>query len=227
MKKLMILVSAVALSTTMFAQKPASSDSRYSLEGIINYNGPNGFSWTAPNLRVRYFVNDNIAARVQLGLSSTNEKTLYYEVAPGSGTGENIDKTSGWTAQLGAEYHLEGTDKLSPYFMGAINIGGTSVSYEGANNDGLDYLNGNSYKGKTSKSSFGLGIGAGMDYYVLENLYLGLELGWSWSKTTDKGGSKETTFGGTTTQVDVDPTGSSSGMGIGAMNSSIRLGWRF
>ena len=30
---------------------------------------------------------------------------------------------------------------------------------------------------ETSGSTFGFGIGAGMDYYVYENVYMGLELG--------------------------------------------------
>lgn len=227
MKKIMIFVGALTLSGTMFAQKPASSDSKYSLEGIINYDATNGFSWTAPTVRARYFVNDNIAARVQLGLGSTSDRTLYYEGGTGTGTGYNTDKSSGWDAQLGAEYHLKGTDKMSPYFMGAFNIGGGSDSYKGENNDGTDFLADVSYKGKTSNSSLGFGIGAGMDYYVFENVYLGLELGWGWSKVTDKGGSDSWTSGGTTIETEIDPTGSSSGMGTGAMNTSFRIGWRF
>lgn len=226
MKKIMILVSAFALSGTMFAQKP-SSDVKYSLEGNINYDATNGISWTAPNVRARYFVNDNIAARVQLGLGSTSDKTLYYEGGTATGTGFNTDKTSGWSAQLGAEYHLGGTEKMSPYFMGALNFGGGSTSSKGENNDGTDFLADVSYEGKTSNSSFGLGIGAGMDYYIAENMYLGLELGWGWSTITDKGGKFTYTTAGTPVDTEIDPTGSSSGMGTGAMNTAFRIGWRF
>ncbi len=226
MKKLFVLAGAVVLSSTLFAQKP-SSDVKYSLEGNINYDATNGFSWTAPYIRARYFVNDNIAARVQLGLGSTSDKTNFYEGGTGTGTGYNTDKTSGWDAQLGAEYHLAGTSKMSPYFMGAVNFGGGSVSYKGENNDGTDYLADITYEGKTSNSSFGLGIGAGMDYYIAENMYLGLELGWGWSKVTDKGGNSSFTVAGTPTDVEIDPFGSSSGMGTGAMNTAFRIGWRF
>jgi len=226
MKKLVLLAGAVVVSSSLFAQKP-SSDVKYSLEGNINYDATNGISWTAPNVRARYFVNDNISARVQLGLGSTSDKTLYYEGGTGTGTGFNTDKISGWSAQLGAEYHLSGTDKMSPYFMGALNFGGGSTSYKGENNDGTDFLTDVSYEGKTSNSSFGLGIGAGMDYYIADNMYLGLELGWGWSKVSDKGGKSSFTTAGTTVETEIDPAGSSSGMGTGAMNTAFRIGWRF
>ena len=53
----MILVSAVALSGTMFAQK-AGSDNPFSLEGAMNVS-KEGVSWAAPNLRMRYFIQLN------------------------------------------------------------------------------------------------------------------------------------------------------------------------
>ena len=226
MKKFFVLAGAVVLSSSLFAQKP-SSDVKYSLEGNINYDATSGFSWTAPNLRARYFVNDNIAARVQLGLGSSSDKTNYYEGGTLSGTGYNTDKASSWVGQIGAEYHLAGTDKMSPYFMGAVNFGGGSTASNGENNDGSNYMADMTYKSKTSNSSIGLGIGAGMDYYIAENIYLGLELGWGWNKVTDKGGSTSFTTGGITTETNIKGAGSSSGMGTGAMNTAFRIGWRF
>ena len=226
MKKLVLLAGAVVVSSSLFAQKP-SSDVKYSLEGNINYDATNGFSWTAPNLRARYFVNDNIAARVQIGLGSTNDKTNYYEGGTGTGTGYNTDKTSSMMVQLAGEYHLSGTDKMSPYFMAGVSFGSSSTSSVGENNDGSNYLADVSYKSKTSMGTLGLGIGAGMDYYIAENLYLGFELGIGMMKNSDKGGSISSTFGGTTTTTDINAAGSSSGMGTGAMNSAFRIGWRF
>ena len=64
MKKLAILLGAVVMSGTLLAQKPSSDDSNYSLEGMINYSDM-GFEWNAPNLRMRYFVNDNIEKKLQ------------------------------------------------------------------------------------------------------------------------------------------------------------------
>ena len=38
MKKFMIFVGALTLTGSLFAQKPASDDARYSLEGLANLN---------------------------------------------------------------------------------------------------------------------------------------------------------------------------------------------
>ena len=52
-----------------------------------------------PNLRARYFVNDNIAARVTLGMSSSSETINVYE-AGGSGTGTIDMGDMSWLDQV-------------------------------------------------------------------------------------------------------------------------------
>jgi outer membrane protein W len=226
MKKLSFLACAVLLSTSLFAQKPAS-DVKYSLEGNLNYNSATGFNWTAPNLRARYFINDHFAARVQLGLGSESDRTNFYETTPGTGTGFDIERTSGWSAQLGAEYHLTGTSRMSPYFTAGFGFGGNTISNKGENNDGFNYDPDVQYKSKFSESVLGVALGAGIDFYVYENLYLGLELGWGLSTTIDNGGSSESTTGGVTTKFEIEGAGSSTSMGTGAFNTAFRIGWRF
>lgn len=227
MKKIMIFVSALTLSGSMFAQKPAASDSKYSLEGMINYDLINGASWNAPNLRARYFVSDNIAARITLGMGSTDTTSNVYENSPGTGSGSIKDKTMGWSLGLGGEYHLKGTEKLSPYFSAGLMFGGNSNKSIGTDALYGSYSKGNSFDRKTSSSMFGLGVGAGFDYYVMKNIYLGLELGLNWMKYSDKGGEESNTISGTTTTTDIKSTGSTSGMNLGGGNLGFRLGWRF
>lgn len=227
MKKLAIMLCAVLISGTLSAQK-ATTDNPYSLEGIINYDATNGFSWNAPTLRVRYFVNDNIAARVQVGVAMGSTSDNFYENADGTGAVGTMDNSmTGWSMQLGAEYHLSGTDKMSPYFMVGIDLGGSSMSSTGTNSDGMMYMADYSSSTESSASSFGIGLGAGMDYYVAENIYVGLELGFGWASESDKGGSSSETMGETTTDTTIPEAGSTSGMGIGAANAAFRIGWRF
>jgi opacity protein-like surface antigen len=188
MKKLMILVSAVALSGTMFAQK-AGSDNPFSLEGAMNVS-KDGVSWAAPNLRMRYFIQDNIAVRFQLGSDrtavTTTETSTYVDPITGNSTittSEVTDKTSTMNLGLAAEYHLAGTDRMSPFFSGGFNFGRVA---------------------ETDVNNFGINLGAGIDYYVAENIYVGLELGFRYSTS--------------------DGTSSSS---LGNSASSLRMGWRF
>ena len=186
MRKLLILVSAVALSGTMFAQK-AGSDNPYSLEGAMNVS-KEGVSWAAPNLRMRYFIQDNLALRLTLGrdaASSTSTVTSTVYDSTGNATTTTSDvttKNSIMNLGLAAEYHLAGTDRMSPYFTGGFNFGNDT---------------------KTEISSFGLNLGAGIDYYIVENIYLGLELGFNYNSAD---GTKTSGFAG---------------------GSAVRMGWRF
>ncbi len=202
MKKLMILVSAVALSTTMFAQK-AGSDNPYSLEGNVNFS-KDGMAWNSPDLRLRYFFKDNMAARITLGRSTGSTKftedvstTVYDSLGNATVTTSTVDRetsSSSTNVNLGIEYHLPGTDRMSPYFSGQIGFG------RGSNTDAND--------NETSSNSMGFGIGAGLDYYLVENLYVGVEFGLNYNSSTDENDVKtvSTGFGG---------------------NSNVRFGWRF
>ena len=190
MKKLIILVSAVALSSTMFAQK-GTTDNPYSLEGAVNFTSAEGMTWQAPDVRVRYFFKDNLAARVTLGYSSSNNGDL-----------DNSSSSIG----LGVEYHLAGNDKMSPYFAGGLVIGsGSGVTIE------VDEF-GDEYLLTTKTKSLGFGMVAGLDYYVTENLYLGLEIGLVNFKSN------------TIPVLDKNVTSTTMELGGG---SAIRLGWRF
>ena len=194
MKKLMILVSAVALSGTMFAQK-AGSDNPYSLEGAMNVS-KNGVSWNAPELRMRYFIKDNLALRLTFGRDGSSIKTTVpastttvTDPITGVITTTNIPasevttKNSIMNFGLAAEYHLPGTDRMSPYFTAGFNAGKDS---------------------RNDFSTFGLNVGAGIDYYIAENIYVGLELGFKYTSTD---GSSNSSFGNAA--------------------SALRMGWRF
>ena len=226
MKKIAIVLGAVLMTGSLMAQKPSSDDSNYSLEGMINYDNTNGVMWYAPNLRARYFVNDNIAARVTLGMSSSSETINVYE-AGGSGTGTIDMGDMSWSLGLGAEYHLSGTDKLSPFFSAGVSFGGMTMTEDWSNSDGVDYMADMTAAVESSGSTFGLGIGAGVDYYVFDNIYIGLEMGLGWESYTDGGGSTSITAGGTTTDVTTESSGSNSSLSLGGGNMGFRIGWRF
>jgi len=231
MKKLAILVGAIALTGSTFAQK-ATLDNPFSLEGSLNYSNGSGIDWSAPTIRLRYFVSDNIAARVQIGLGDgsgtpASESYTFYENGDGTGaTGTSDIKRGMWMAQIGGEYHLEGTDRMSPYFALGINLGGGSYNESWANSDGSSYVNGLSAEVNGKYSMFGVGLGAGMDFYVFENVYLGVELGLSYASYNYADSEVSVSAGGTTT-LSVEPGFKETYTGTGAANAAFRLGWRF
>ena len=169
MKKLIILVSAVALSGTMFAQK-AGSDNPYSLEGVINAS-KDGVAWSAPSARMRYFFKENMALRVSVGMDLSTEDVV--GPSPGFDANGNAlpatteSQTTGTTSfGVAYEYHLAGTDRMSPYFYGGLQ------------------LDRDSRAGNTD-NDLSLGLGAGFDFYVYDNLYLGVEMGLSYGNNDD------------------------------------------
>jgi len=243
MKKLSLLVGGIILSGAVLAQKP-SSDVPMTLEGqlgITNPAGGAGLDFVAPSVRFRYFLTDNIAARVTLGINSTSSTNTVYENPDFSGaTGEYMIRNAAWNAAVGAEYHFAGTDRLSPYVGLDVIFGGAKTTTEGTNTDGTGsaYVADVSFNSEDPRSIFGVGLALGTDFYFAENFYVGVEMGMAWANVTTKPGSYENTAGGTTTSGDLNGeskdgqfvTGSlPNNVGLAGLTptGNLRLGWRF
>jgi outer membrane protein W len=224
MKKIMIFVGALTLSGTMFAQK-ATKENPFSLEGQLSYNA-SSLSFNAPSLRMRYFLADDLAARVSLSLNNSSTKDYYYEnVNNAGGEGTEINKTSMTMISLGAEKHFGGTDKLSPYVGADLVYGMGNSSAKWDKFDGFGYNANVTATVKNPSSMIGLNLVAGTDYYFAENFYVGLELGLGFSSTSVKAGETTVTAGGTTTTTLSEPA-KSSAFGNNFIGNA-RLGWRF
>lgn len=226
MKKLSLLVGGIILSGAVLAQKPDASVPM-TLEGQLGFNAST-LSFQAPAIRFRYFLADNIAARVTLMVDNTKTTENFYE-GPGvteGAAGEYITKDNGWGAAIGAEYHFAGTDRLSPYAGIDIMFGGSKVTTEGTDSDGTSYVADYSETSETPTSMFGVNLVAGTDYYFAENFYIGMELGFGWASTTWKEGEASVTSGGTTVSGPIRPEEKESTLGNNFIGN-FRLGWRF
>ncbi|MFY7669340.1 MAG: hypothetical protein ACOVQG_11370 [Crocinitomicaceae bacterium] len=224
MKKIMIFVGALSLSGTMFAQK-ATKENPFSLEGQLSYNAAS-LSFNAPSLRMRYFLADDLAARVSLSLNNSSTKDYYYENDNNAGgEGTEINKISMTTIALGAEKHFKGTDKLSPYVGADLVYGMGNTSAKWDKFDGADYAADVTATVKSPSSMMGLNLVAGTDYYFAENFYLGLELGLGLSSTSNKAKETVVNVAGTSTTTLLAPSKSSS-FGNNFIGN-FRLGWRF
>ncbi len=225
MKKLFALAGALALTGTSLAQK-ATTDSPFSIEGQFGFNA-SSLSFDAPAIRFRYFVTDNIAARLTLGLDNNSETFNYYEVDSNNsgGAGTEVNKNNGFSIAIGGEYHFTGTEKLSPYAGLDIIIGGGTNTNEWTNYNGLGYQNNFTREITAKTSSFGVNLVAGADYYFAENFYFGLELGLGFSSLTVKEGEDViSNAGATSTAISEEEKYSSLGNNV---VSQFRLGWRF
>jgi hypothetical protein len=224
MKKIMIFVGALSLSGTMFAQK-ATKENPFSLEGQLSFN-TSTLSFNAPSLRMRYFLADDLAARVSLSINNSSTTDYYYELADNKGgEGTEINKSSLTMISLGAEKHFAGTDKLSPYVGADLVYGMGNNSAKWDKFDGLGYAADFTAAAKAPVSMIGVNLVAGTDYYFAENFYVGLELGIGFQSMSEKAGEFEFTTGGTTTTNLSEPAKSSS-FGNNFIGNA-RLGWRF
>ena len=234
MKKVIMIIGAIVFSTTLFAQDSEGSDNPWTLEGAINYNSTDGLTFSSPSVRARYFVKDNIAVRADLSFGFNSGSEFFYENADGTGgMGSIYQESSNWSMMLGGEYHLGGTEKLSPYFSAGVMFGGSSAGLSSTDVDDVDptlasYMAGMTTAGDQSNNMIGFGIGAGMDYYVWNNVYVGLEIGLNWTRWTygDLTGSATIDMGGVSTTSDY-VVGGSEETGISTAAGAIRLGWRF
>jgi outer membrane protein W len=169
---------------------------------------------------------DNLAVRATLGVSNNSETINHYELANnGGGVGTEINKSSDWGLAVGAEYHFDGTDKLSPYAGIDIMFGGGNDRAEWDKYDGTGYAADVTAEVSNPTSMIGVNLVAGTDYYFAENFYLGLELGLGWYSWTDKEGVSSVTVAGTTTETKT-PDSKESYMGNNVIGT-FRLGWRF
>ncbi|HIA06541.1 MAG TPA: hypothetical protein EYN71_07560 [Flavobacteriales bacterium] len=212
------------MTQNTFAQKPA--DSKYSLETELNLAGT---TITAPGIKLRYFMSETMAISLGFNYSSSKETSNYTDLTT-EASGSYEVSSSGMGISPGVQFHMAGTDKLSPYVGFSISIGMGSANTDGTD-VGLDSMGVMGYSADVSSSSempwssFGWGLNAGADYYFAESFYAGVEFSLGGSTTTYKEGDISWTAGGTTITATTDESTSAS-MGVSA-TGGIRLGWRF
>jgi len=163
-----ILLSAIMIATNLFGQKQEQENVTLELEFAPLGASPLKIS----SLRGRYFIDDIQAFRLSLYMGGKYTPTK--EEEEGQPTLISKDKTFDFVFRPGYEYHFEGTDKLSPYLGTEVYyaLSTTNNSYQGAIGNEVQTTT-----TKFAKSTLGLNILAGGDYYFTDKVYLGVELG--------------------------------------------------
>ncbi len=238
MKKVLLTITMAAFAVAAYAQKPVAGD--YTAEMTLN---PSQLGIFTPgsgsplelnggvNLRGRYFLKDNMAIRGGLNIGTDKDKMNFYQNPDGSGNkGSFTMNHSTITLMPGIEMHHAGGEKLSTYCGADLLISMMSASSKGENTNAA----GNAYGTYTTSTSGGMGSGtgiglravAGFDYYILEKIYLGAELGWGYRTDSEK--DKTTTMkDGAAAEVKTIEAGGSNGGLKTFINAGFRLGWRF
>jgi hypothetical protein len=138
-------------------------------------------------IKYRKFTSDTRAVRMIANFSLVNS------------SGSNQESTTNYSAAFGygVEHHNKGAQRLSTYW-----------GYQGYL--GLASVNGNG--GKVNTVSAGADVLTGFDYYIVPNVYLGLELSYGLGLVNNSYDG-----GGSTTNLQLAP----------GITPFFRLGWRF
>jgi hypothetical protein len=244
MKKTILSLALVAMGIAAYAQKPAAGDKTVEFNlnfqtgtaGVGYANGVNALG--TQELRFRYFMADDMAIRLKVGLGSSTTKSSDMQSIGGADvTAERTEKTGfGFALTPGIEKHFAGTDKLSPFFGAELPIGilsGSTVEVSnGDNAAGTATGTGDAYKSETgSQFNIGLRLVLGADYYFTDAIYLGVEggLGIFSMTSTGEGTTSMTTgnAGGAPVTVEGKSLKSSSSDLFGASAGTLRLGYKF
>lgn len=224
MKKLLLVVAFAAVGTIAFAQKPTSGNKtvEIGLSSVIgtpvSANNPAGVPVGV--LKGRYFMSDNMAIRGSFGVGMGSTTTT------AANTEETVTKTTGFAIGAGIEKHLAGTSKLSPYIGAELGFGIASGSTEITNFGGTAGDKQTTTGGGTSNLRLNAMLGA--DYWIVEKVYIGAELGMTlFGSSTVADTEIETTAGGATAKVTVKGnSGSNFGIAPAALGM-VRIGLMF
>lgn len=190
---------------------------------------------TMAGIKYRQFSSPTEALRAAVFLGFDNKSTITQD--EGNGNLELKDKVSTFTIGLqpGVEKHMAGTERLSPYFGGYLDLNFTTKTE--TKETQLMLNNGSNALGsdKTTSGSMGIGVNAvaGFDYYIAKSLYLGTELGFGLATTLPFKNKGESVT------LNSDGTGTITVSGDGKANTTskfqvgpnvvgqLRLGWFF
>jgi len=236
-------IVAVLLASTpsAYAQKPISVNNgggfisygahRSTIEAGLNFS--EGITVVLPQVRYRYFLSDRLALRGTLNAATNSTVENVYSNPDNFdgkvGTRTVIDRS--WGLQGGLEYHPSGGKRVSPYFgaVAGIGAGRGKELWKDYNQDaGGDGI----YEFQTTASlnapffSYNFGAVAGVDIYLIENLYMGLELNWLMNVRNNHIVEFEIESLAGSAKVNLAPADRKVSTNFSAL-PTVRVGWRF
>lgn len=236
------LVAVLLASTpSAYAQKPISVNNgggfisygahRSTIEAGLNFS--EGITVVLPQLRYRYFLSDRLAIRGTLNAATNSTVENVYSNPVNFdgkvGTRTVIDRS--WGLQGGLEYHPSGAKRVSPYF-GAVAGIGAGRGKELWKDYNQDAAGDGIYEFQTTASlnapffSYNFGAVAGVDIYLIENLYMGLELNWLMNVRNNRIVEFEIESLAGSAKVNLAPADRKVSTNFSAL-PTVRVGWRF
>lgn len=220
---LVAAIAATTVGTTSAQNKPAAGER--TLE--VNFAPLGGSPVSIAGIKYRSFGTETSAFRlgVFLGYGSTTTVTQDEDGTLQTVELKDKESTMSISIQPGIEKHFAGTDRLSPYIGGVLNLGYGTTSErveQQVQNNGVG-----ARITKGGALDIGLNAVAGFDFYVASKLYLGTEIGFGVAMhmdMTDKV-TWDNVQGATDGESNVNNENS---LQVGPnVNGQLRLGWVF
>ena len=210
MKKLLVLLAVCAGVTTATAQELPKKGSIVTEIGFTPFKSSGEtFKLNDAMLKFRYFVTDKDVVRLKLGVGIDNNTTdnatfthpqdlSGYNVQVVDNSTKTTNKKSDIQIMLGYERHFAPTGRFDVYAgaeigfewnnrSGSVETNGLTTGYS---NSKLDYTEQSARNtdytdmtpdGELSSHAFKGGVFAGLDFYIYKGLYIGTELGISFT----------------------------------------------
>ena len=210
MKKLLVLLAVCAGVTTATAQELPKKGSIVTEIGFTPFKSSGEtFKLNDAMLKFRYFVTDKDVVRLKLGVGIDNNTTdnatfthpqdlSGYNVEVVDNSTKTTNKKSDIQIMLGYERHFAPTGRFDVYAgaeigfewnnrSGSVEENGLTTGYR---NSKLDYTEQSAKNtdytdmtpdGELSSHAFKGGVFAGLDFYIYKGLYIGTELGISFT----------------------------------------------
>lgn len=234
MKKYLIVFGMIAVSAIAGSAQDSANKSSVKPEkgSIALETGFSPFSVSGDNIRLNdgqiravYTVSDKIGIRLGLGFSANSE---YYDNGQSKDEwAKTTESASRISITPGIIFNFAGTDKLTPYIGGEIIFAtpSTTLVLE-QDNSKMSATNASDDDGVGVFNTFGVGAFSGFNYYFAKNLYVGAEVGISFTSESLKNTVIKETTNGMTETIELDDAGGSTSFRTGCV-PFIRLGWVF
>lgn len=188
---------------------------------------------TMAGIKYRHFGSATSAMRLGVFLGYQNKTTILQDEDSKTNKLELKKKESSITVaiQPGLEKHMTGTDRLSPYIGGYLDLNFTTKNTK----EETQLTDTKMGYDQTKKASLGFGLNAvaGFDYYLAKSLYFGTELGFGVVATMPMKNKTETVTLDATSGNEVTTSGDSKKDNVSSIQvgpnvvGQLRLGWLF
>lgn len=226
MKKIFLAAALAALVLTSVNAQEKYKPEAMTVSTELNYSpggaSDGGFTLPEYGAKVRLHLNENMVARLKLGLNTNTDKTTTF-VDNGTEETEVYERITNTTFSImpGFEYHFAKYERISPYVGGEIGLLASSNKRKSDSSVSDD-------RTVTTRPGIGFGVNVftGVDVYLCKGLYLGFELGLGYESMNIKRGSTTTVTGSSTNEDKGTEANLNSSFGFHA-TPSLRVGWCF